>query len=208
MNRQDLERVAARSAHLRGLSVVPLGLFLLYLLALGAAPPQASGQSFAWLLAIPVVGLLIAERVISRRYDRSFGRVRRRIRIRDVAASVGLVVSLVAGNVLELRMHELGPRLLEHMSAVAALFGLSMLAQYRLRLGALEPHHVAIWGSLAVLGTLPVWGHGPPLDAEVVRRQAYVILAAALVLNGALDHLLLRRSLPAPLTTETGVDSG
>ena len=53
------------------------------------------------------------------------------------------------------------------VNPIPGVFGLLMLA-YSATVVTLRPHHVVIWGSLAVAGLLPVWSGDDPSNVGLV----------------------------------------
>lgn len=200
MNRTELEATASKAVHLRGLNEVPIGLFLL--LWLGLPRSLTSDKSGGLILLGTLVLGLVASRMIRGYYDRTFGRVQNiGFHVRDLLIGIPVVtIAIVVGFLIEVRIHDLGIAVLDHGSAMATLFGLAMLLRYALR-RSISDHHLPLWGGLALLGALPVWGRGVAADSDVIVAQASLIMAGVFVVNALLDHRALVRTMH-PLADE------
>jgi hypothetical protein len=75
-----------------------------------------------------------------------------------------------------------------------------MLAYYALVSG-LRAHHVVIWGSLVVIGLLPVWDGADPSNVGLV------LTGAAVIVNGVFDHLVIVRTFGPAATATVGARS-
>jgi hypothetical protein len=73
------------------------------------------------------------------------------------------------------------------VNAIPVAFALLMLASYAAG-SVLRIHHVIVFGTLAVVGLLPVWDGADPSNTGLV------LLGAAIIVTGILDHRLLVRT--------------
>jgi hypothetical protein len=188
MDRRDLETAAARYSYLRGLLLIPLG-GLLILSALGNAEVGPLRHTWAFLLAALALGALYL--AISRSYNARYGRLtpstRQQVRA-GVAVAVG--VALMLGGASLLRSHAAWSLDLP-VNAIAVCFALVMLASYAIGV-RLSAHHVVIWGTLLVVGALPVWDGADPGNVGLA------LSGAALVLSGVFDHRLFVQAFGSP----------
>ena len=84
------------------------------------------------------------------------------------------------------------------VNAIAVTFAVLMLITYEVGVG-LKPHHVIIWGTLLVVGALPVWNGSDPSNIGLV------LAGVAVAASGVFDHRLsFRPSVrPTPWITRT-----
>jgi hypothetical protein len=168
MDRAHLERAAVSYAHLRGLLLVPVGaLFLLAALAnWDVAPAWALGTG------VLVVGLLWLG--IRHHYRAHYGRVRTspRQQARD-GLGLLLAAAVVVGTSVLLRDLP--------VNAIAVGFAVAMAIGYALGPG-LRAYHLAILGSLAVVGAIPVW------DGADSANAGLLLAGLAVALTGVFDH--------------------
>jgi hypothetical protein len=188
MNHTELRSVAAGYPYLRGLLSIPAGLLLL-LAAAGNAELGPLRHDWVFLATAAVFAAIAL--AIDRYYAAHFGRVTpaRRQQYRFAAVSAAGVVLIIGASTL-LRSRA-GWSLDLPVNPIAATFGVLMLAYYAAVAG-LRAHHVVIWGTVVVVGLLPVWTGGDPSNIGLV------IAGAASVVNGVFDHLALVRSLGPP----------
>lgn len=188
MERRELESAAATYAYLRGLLGIPGGLLVL-LAALGNwewGPLRHTWVFLAVALALAAMALLI-----SRYYEENYGRVTlSRAQRRRAAAAVIVGAPLMFGASLLLRSRA-GWSLDLPVNAIPASFGLLMLATYAAG-GVLRMHHVIVFGSVAAAGLLPVWDGADPSNTGLV------LISAAIIATGLLDHRLLVRTFGPP----------
>jgi len=189
VDRKRLQSAAAEYHYFRGLISVPAGaLFIVAALGNeGWGPLRHDWVFVAVLLAIGAICL-----VIDRYYKQHYGRVTPspRQQLKGVAAIV-LAVAIMIGLSMLLRSRASWSLDLP-VNAIAVAFALLMLVSYALVVG-LRPHHMVIWGSLLVVGLLPVWDGGDPSNAGLV------LAGVAVMVNGVFDHLQLARTFgPAP----------
>ena len=84
-------------------------------------------------------------------------------------------------------VRERDPRSDLPVNPIAVTFSILMLAGYAIG-GVLRAHHVAVWGTLLVVGALPVWTGADPSNVGLV------LCGAALIVCGVLDHLAFVRT--------------
>jgi hypothetical protein len=188
MQRRELETAAARYSYLRGLLLVPLGgLFLLAALGNWAVGPLR--HTWAFVVAMLAIGLV--HLLITRYYNDNYGRLTPSATQQARAAiAVVIAVALVLGGSLLLRSRADWSLDLP-VNAVAVAFALVMLVSYSLGVG-LKPHHVVIWGTLLVVGALPVWNGDDPSNVGLV------LSGVALMVCGAFDHRLFVHTFGPP----------
>jgi hypothetical protein len=66
-----------------------------------------------------------------------------------------------------------------------------MLVSYAIGVG-LSPHHVGVWGTLLVVGAVPVWDGADPGNAGLV------LAGVAVIVSGVFDHRLFVRAFGPP----------
>ena len=193
MDRRQLQSAAAEYPYLRGLCSVPLGC-----LWIGAALGNWEWGPFrhAWVFVAVVLVIGAAWAAINRYYNVHYGRVTPSTRQQLRATAAGLIgVALMIGLTTLLRS-QAGWSLDLPVNPIPGVFGLLMLA-YSATVMTLRPHHVVIWGSLAVAGLLPVWSGDDPSNVGLV------MCGVAVMANGVLDHLAIVRTMgPARLRTD------
>ena len=129
--------------------------------------------------------------LISRYYAEHYGRVtlsRAQRRRATAAVIAGAPLMFVVALLLRSRA---GWSLDLPVNAIPASFALLMLATYAAG-AVLRTHHVIIFGSLAVVGLLPVWDGADPSNTGLV------LVGAAIIATGILDHRLLVRTFGPP----------
>ena len=133
---------------------------------------------------------------INRFYDEHYGRVTPAADREAKAIGLGLLgAALLFGLALLLRSRADWSLDLP-VNPIPGVFGLTMLA-YSAAVVTLRPHHIVIWGSLAVAGLLPVWSGDDPSNVGLV------MCGVAVMANGVCDHLTIVRTLgPATLRTD------
>jgi hypothetical protein len=188
MDRRDLETAAARYSYLRGLLCMPLGgLFILG--ALGNSEVGPLRHTWAFLLAALALGAIYL--AISRAYNARYGRLtpstRQQVRA-GVAVAIG--VALMLGGASLLRSHAAWSLDLP-VNAIAVCFALVMLASYAIGIG-LSAHHVIVWGTLLVVGAVPVWDGADPGNVGLV------LAGVAVIVCGAFDHRLFVQTFGSP----------
>ena len=188
MERRELESAAATYAYLKGLLGIPGGL-LAILAALGNW--EWGPLRHAWAFLAVALMLAALALLISRYYEENYGRVTlSRVQRRRAAAAVIVGAPLMFGASLLLRSRA-GWSLDLPVNAIPASFGLLMLATYAAG-GVLRTHHVIVFGSVAAAGLLPVWDGADPSNTGLV------LIGAAIIATGLLDHRLLVRTFGPP----------
>ena len=168
MDTTQLQSAAAEHRYLRGLIQVPVGLLFI---AAALGNEHWGPLDSDWVFIAVMVLLAGAALAINRFYDDHYGRVTPAADREAKAIGMGLL-------------------------GAALLFGLLMLA-YSATVVTLRPHHVVIWGSLALAGLLPVWSGDDPSNIGLV------MCGVAVMANGVFDHLTIVRTLgPATLRTD------
>ncbi len=186
--RTELESAAAHVIHLRGLLVIPIGL-LFITTGLGnlAWGPFAHDLVFVGSVAVLAVAALLINRFYQDRYGRVTLTTRQQVRL-TVASFVLFAGGMVGGTILDSTFDL-------PVSLFACSFALAMLAWFAICVG-LRTYHVAVWGSLLIVGLLPVWGNLP--DKVSV---AWLPIGVAAIAAGLFDHRALVRTFGAPATT-------
>ena len=196
MERKQLETAAAHVTHLRGLLAVPLGLLFIVtgLGNLAGARSSTIGSSSRSVAILAAAALLI-NRFYQDRYGRVTLTTRQQVRL-TVASFILFAAGLVGGTILDSTFDL-------PVSLFACSFALAMLAWFAICVG-LRTHHVVIWGSLLIVGLLPVWGNLP--DKVSV---AWLPIGVATIAAGLFDHRALVRTFGAPAaTTREHLDVG
>jgi hypothetical protein len=187
VDRRRLQAAAAEYPYLRGLFGIPLGaLFLVS--ALGNWRWGPLRHDWVFVVAVLVIAGLFA--AIKRYYDDRYGRVTPSARNQFLVLILGAAaVAVMIGLTTLLRSRAVWSLDLP-VNPIPVAFGLFMLGYYAV-LVDLRVHHVVIWGSLVVVGLLPVWDGADPGNVGLV------LTGAAAVVNGVFDHLALVRSFAA-----------
>jgi hypothetical protein len=184
MDTDRLQSAAAEYPYLRGLTAIPLGL-LFFVAALGNWEWGPLQHDWVFVVAVLAIGAIWA--AINRYYNEHYGRVTPSVGRQYRAAAAGLLgVALMLGLTTLLRSRASWSLDLP-VNPIPAAFGLLMLAYYALVSG-LRAHHIVIWGSLIVIGLLPVWDGADPSNVGLV------LTGAAVVVNGVFDHLVIVRT--------------
>jgi hypothetical protein len=185
MDPTQLSSSAAEHRYLRGLIQVPVGL-LFIVAALGNEHWGPLDND--WVFVAVLVLLAGAAWAVNRFYDEHYGRVTPAADREAKAIGMGLLgAALLFGLALLLRSRADWSLDLP-VNPIPAAFGLLMLAYYALVVG-LRAHHLLIWGSLVVVGLLPVWDGADPSNVGLI------LCGLAVMVNGVCDHLVLVRSL-------------
>jgi hypothetical protein len=194
MDRKKLESAAAEYTYLKGLYGIPAGL-LAILAALGNREWGPLRHAWVFLAAALVLGAACLP--ISRYYHEHYGRVTlSRAQQRRAAAAAILGAPLMFGVALLLRSRA-GWSLDLPVNAIPVAFALLMLASYAAG-SVLRIHHVIVFGALAVAGLLPVWDGADPSNTGLV------LIGAAMIVTGLLDHRLLVRTFGPARATALG----
>ena len=198
MDRDRLQSAAAAYPYLRGLSSIPLGLLFL-VAALGNWEWGPLRHDWVFVVAVLALGAVWA--AINRYYNEHYGRVTPSARQQYRAAAAGLLgVALMIGLTTLLRSRASWSLDLP-VNPIPAAFGLLMLVYYA-AVSGLRTHHLVIWGSLIVVGLVPVWDGADPSNVGLV------ITGAAVVVNGVFDHLEIVRAFGSPATASLGNAGG
>ena len=180
MDRKELEAAAARGTYLRGLLAVPAGLLFL-IVGLGNLGWAPLGDPLVFITCLLALGACTVG--IHHYYNVHYGQVRllRRQRLRFTLVSTACFgIPLIGGTVVDFRLDL-------PVSVFAVLFGAGMLVWFAVCVG-LRSDHVVVWGTLVVMGLVPVWG-GFDDRASV----GWLPIGVATVVAGLLDHLALTR---------------
>jgi hypothetical protein len=103
-------------------------------------------------------------------------------------------VALMLGGASLLRSH--APWSLDlPVNAIAVCFALVMLVSYGVGVGV-RTHHVVIWGTLLVVGALPVWDGSDPGNVGLA------LCGVALMISGVFDHRLFVQTFGRPQALE------
>ena len=178
MQRENLETAAATYSYLRGLLFIPVGA-LCILAALGnwAVGPLRH----AWAFTVAAVMIGAAYLAIAHYYNENYGRLspstRQQVRA-GVAVVIGVAVMLGGSFLMRSRVDW---SLDLPVNAIAVSFALVMLVSYAIGVG-LKAHHVIIWGTLLVLGALPIWNGADPSNIGLV------LAGVAIMISGVFDH--------------------
>ncbi len=189
MDRSTLESTAANYPYLQGLWVIPLG-FLIIIAGISNLQRAPTGGVLLGIFGGGLVLCLIASLIITRYYREYFGEVTptRSRQVRNAVALVAwIVVLFIAGS------KHLFWSLDSPVCIYAVAFALATLTYYAILVG-LRIHHLVIWGGVAVVGLLPIWG-GLGLNRDPV---AMMLLGVVLMISGLLDQRLLARAFGAP----------
>ena len=187
MRHNDLHRAAAGLSYLRGLLLIPAG-FLLIGAALANENVGPLRDDWAFLLVAGLAGLAYLQ--IARFYREHYGRMSPSAgqRTREAAALVAAPLVMVAGAAL-LRSGASWSLDLP-INALAVAFSGVMLIGYAAGPG-IRAHHLVIWGSLLLVGAVPLWDGADPSNVGLV------LAGIAVVASGVLDHRLLVRTFGA-----------
>ena len=188
MQRKQLETAAANYFYLRGLLFIPLG-GLSVLAALGNW--QVGPLRHSWVFVVVAVAIGLTYLPISRYYNDNYGRLspstREQVRVAVGGAIAGAVV--LGGSTL-LRSRA-GWSLDLPVNPIAITFAVVMLISYGVGVG-LKAYHVIIWGTLLVVGALPVWNGADPSNIGLV------LAGAAVMVSGVFDHRLFVQTFGPP----------
>ncbi|MET7301621.1 hypothetical protein [Embleya sp. NPDC005575] len=185
MDRKSLESAAADYSYLRGLLSIPAG--VLFIVA-GVTNLRWGPLDHAWVTwtAGALVGVAGAVYLwAARYYAENYGRVTPSGRARTRAAiATAAGAALVAGAV-NLDWHVALP-----LSTTTAALASVMYVSYAVGMRP-RPHHVAVWGTLAVAGLLPIWGD---VGAAGKINGGLMLVGVATIVTGVLDHAALQRA--------------
>jgi hypothetical protein len=184
MQRGDFETAAAKYLSLRGLLSIPAGV-LIILAALGNW--RLGPFRHDWLVPLLAVVLGVACLPIWRFYREHYGRIhpstRQQVR---TAVSVVIAVAVMLGLSLLLRSRASWSLDLP-VNSMAISFAIVMLSTSALGAG-IRLHHAIIWGTLLLVGALPVWTGEDPSNIGLL------LGGVAVTLSGVLDHRLFVRT--------------
>jgi len=184
----QLRSAAAEYPYLRGLISVPAGA-LFIVAALGNTGWGPFAHDWVFVLALLAIGA--ACWAINRFYNEHYGRVTPSTRQQVKAAAVTVAGALLMVGLSTLLRSRASWSLDLPVNPIPAVFGALMLA-YSAAVAGLRPHHLVIWGALIVAGLLPVWDGADPSNTGLV------LVGAAIIAVGLLDHRLLVRTFGPP----------
>ena len=188
MQRENLEMAAANYSYLRGLLFIPAGA-LCILAAL--ANWEVGPLRHTWAFPVTAVVIGVAYLAISRYYNENYGRLSPSTR-QQVRGGVAVVIAaaVMFGGSLLMRSRAAWSLDLP-VNAIAVSFALLMLVSYAIGVG-LKAHHVIIWGTLLVVGALPVWNGADPSNIGLV------LAGVAFIASGVFDHRLFVHTFGPP----------
>ena len=187
MDRRRLQAAAAEYPYLRGLFGIPLGaLFLVSALGNWEWGPFRHD----WVFVVAVLAIAGVFAAINRYYNDHYGRVTPSARNQLLVLVLGVAAVAVMLGITTLLRSRAGWSLDLPVNPIPVAFGMFMLGYYAV-LVEVRPHHVVVWGSLVVVGLLPVWDGADPGNVGLL------LTGAAAVVNGVFDHLALERSFEA-----------
>lgn len=188
MERTELETAAANYTYLRGLFFIPLGV-LPIASALGNTGWGPLRNAWVFLAVLALIG--IACLPINNFYNKHYGTLRASAgQQARAAAAVGLAVVVVVGGSTLLRSRASWSLDLP-VNATAVTLSLVVLLSYAAG-RVLRAHHLLIWGTVLVVGAIPLWDGADPSNIGLA------IVGVALMVNGVFDHLLFVRTFGAP----------
>lgn len=192
MERTKLETAAANYTYLRGLFFIPLGV-LPIVSALGNTGWGPLRNTWVFLAVLALIG--IACLPINNFYNKHYGTLRASAgqQARAAAAVVLAIVVVVGGSTL-LRSRASWSLDLT-VNATAVTLSLVILLSYAAG-RVLKAHHLIIWGTVLVVGAIPLWDGADPSNIGLA------IVGVALMVNGVFDHLLFVRTFGPPAGLE------
>lgn len=192
MERTKLETAAANYTYLRGLFFIPLGV-LPIVSALGNTGWGPLRNTWVFLAVLALIG--IACLPINNFYNKHYGTLRASAgqQARAAAAVVLAIVVVVGGSTL-LRSRASWSLDLP-VNATAVTLSLVVLLSYAAG-RVLKAHHLIIWGTVLVVGAIPLWDGADPSNIGLA------IVGVALMVNGVFDHLLFVRTFGPPAGLE------
>jgi hypothetical protein len=184
VDRRALESKVAVATYLRGLALIPMGLYFIVgtLATRGVGPFRHLSIFVAAMLVISAASLYIHHY-----YEQHYGRASLSQRQKGrawVAGIIGFTASIVVA--LGLRYGLDVP-----VNPVLIVWALALLTGSAVSVG-MWPHHVVIAGALLLAGLVPVW-HG---EAAVLRGALLAGLGSIVI--GILDHRVFVRTLGPP----------
>jgi len=192
VERTKLETAAANYTYLRGLFFIPLGV-LPIVSALGNTGWGPLRNTWVFLAVLALIG--IACLPINNFYNKHYGTLRASAgqQARAAAAVVLAIVVVVGGSTL-LRSRASWSLDLP-VNATAVTLSLVILLSYAAG-RVLKAHHLIIWGTVLVVGAIPLWDGADPSNIGLA------IVGVALMVNGVFDHLLFVRTFGPPAGLE------
>jgi len=192
VERTELETAAANYTYLRGLFFIPLGV-LPIVSALGNTGWGPLRNTWVFLAVLALIG--IACLPIHNFYNKHYGTLRPSAgqQARAAAAVVLAIVVVVGGSTL-LRSRASWSLDLP-VNATAVTLSLVILLSYAAG-RVLKAHHLIIWGTVLVVGAIPLWDGADPSNIGLA------IVGVALMVNGVFDHLLFVRTFGPPAGLE------
>jgi hypothetical protein len=137
-----------------------------------------------WTVPLCVLAAAAAYAVIFRFYNDHYGRVMPKVGVRG-ALGIAAAIAVMGGGSVLVQVLDLP------LNGILLSWGVAYLGYYGLTVG-LRPHHVAIWGAVLVAGLVPLW---PDARTSNASNTGLLIVGAAVILTGVLDHRLLVRTL-------------
>jgi len=189
MERKDVESAVAENSQLRGLLGVPLGLVAI-VASLGNVQWGPFRHDWAFGLAVLALGVLALG--INRYYNARFGHSTPSFQFERKM----LVVVVIGAPLVFLGSLLLSSRaswsLDLPVNTTAITMALMLLLVYAATVG-IRVHHVVIFGTLLVVGAIPVWERG-----GMSGNSGLWLAGVAIIISGLLDHrLLVQRFGPA-----------
>jgi hypothetical protein len=133
-----------------------------------------------WLVPACAVVAAAGYGLVLRYYNVHYGRMLPEMGARGVAGIVAAIVVMGGGSVV-VQVLDLP------LNGIALSWAIVAFGYYGLTIG-LRPHHVVIWGLVAVIGLVPFWGDARTTDTS---NFGLLIVGFAVMLTGVLDHRLL-----------------
>lgn len=180
MDRKELKSIAAGNHYLRGLLAMPIGVVLV---ACGLGNMSWGPFRSLWLVPACVLVAAAGYGLALRSYNEHYGRVMPRMGVKGALGVVAAVVFMGGGSVV---VAALGLPL----NGLALSWAIVVLAYYATTVG-LRPYHLAIWGAVLIVALAPFWGDNRTTDTS---NFGMLIVGAAVMLTGVLDHRLLVRT--------------
>jgi hypothetical protein len=184
VDRKELESIAASNHYLRGLLAIPVGVVLV-----AAALGNMEWGPFRrfWTVPACIAVAAGAYALIVRHYNEHYGRALPRMGVRRELGIAAAVV--VMGG---------GPAVVQALdlplNGLALVWAVVALAYYGTTVG-LRAHHVVIWVAVLAASLVPLW---PDPRTSNTYNTAMLIVGAAVMLTGVLDHRLLVRTFGSP----------
>jgi hypothetical protein len=197
VERTELETAAANYTYLRGLFFIPLGV-LAIVSALGNTGWGPLRNTWVFLAVLALIGIVCLP--INNFYNKHYGTLRPSAgqQARAAAAVVLAIVVVVGGSTL-LRSRASWSLDLP-VNATAVTLSLVILLSYAAG-RVLKAHHLIIWGTVLVVGAIPLWDGADPSNIGLA------IVGVALMVNGVFDHLLFVRTFGPPAGLEDKGDN-